>query len=141
MKRQMLVLFSLSLILLFSGAYAATINVPADYPTLHAAVAAATDGDIIMVAAGTHSLATTLYVTKPLTLQGASQATTIFDATANGGYGIQIDADNVTLSDFTMLPTSPNYPIHATFQHSPNAPHQNLTLKKYHDFRSLSHRF
>ncbi|MCK5739717.1 hypothetical protein KAH55_11065, partial [bacterium] len=103
MKRQVFVLFSLGVLVLFSAAYSATINVPADQPTLHAAVAAASSGDVILVAAGTHSLATTLYVNKPLTLQGASQATVFFDATSNAGYGIQIEADNVTLSDFTML--------------------------------------
>ena len=49
---------------------AATINVPGDYPTIQAAVAAANPGDTILVAAGTYAVSGA-NINKALTLQGA----------------------------------------------------------------------
>ncbi|MEJ8569673.1 right-handed parallel beta-helix repeat-containing protein [Elongatibacter sediminis] len=56
--------------LMFShGAYAATINVPGDHPTVQAAIDAAMSGDTVVVAAGTFT--ENLVIDVPITLQGA----------------------------------------------------------------------
>lgn len=49
------------------------IHVPADYPTIPAAITAAVDGDVIYVAAGTWT--GQLTVNKRITLRGAQYAT------------------------------------------------------------------
>ena len=70
-----------AIILFATTAFAATINVPADQPTIQAAIAAAASGDTIQVAAGTYSepiqtLAACGFepasycIDKPLTLRG-----------------------------------------------------------------------
>jgi parallel beta-helix repeat protein len=63
-----------------SAAQAATINVPADYPTIQAAINAATANDTIIVAAGTYT--EQISVNKNLTLTGADSDTTIIQAPA-----------------------------------------------------------
>lgn len=67
------------------GAQAATINVPADQPTIQAAIDASASGDIINIANGTYSedlvILNNLLVNKSgITLQGSSAANVIIDA-------------------------------------------------------------
>ena len=58
--------------------HAATINVPADIPTIQAAITAAVPGDTILVAAGTYP--EQLFISKNLTISGAGSASTIIQA-------------------------------------------------------------
>jgi hypothetical protein len=59
---------------------AATINVPGDYPTIQAAVDAASPGDTIYVAAGTYD--EQVVINKRLTLQGAGTTTIVKPSSA-----------------------------------------------------------
>jgi hypothetical protein len=67
-------------VFLAGAVQAATINVPADYATIQAAVNSATPGDTINVAAGTYP--ERLTVNKPLTLTGAGRESSFIDATS-----------------------------------------------------------
>lgn len=85
-----------------------TINVPANYSTIQAAVNAANSGDTINVAAGAYNESQIL-INKPLTLQGAGYATTIIDGggTSTGGLvKITASSGTVTLSGFTIQNTN-----------------------------------
>ena len=60
-------------VLLVSGsAFGATKNVPSDYPTLEAAIAAAEDNDEIVISTGTHVVAAEITIARPLTIRGAT---------------------------------------------------------------------
>ena len=75
------------------------IRVPKDYPTIQAAVDAASSGDTIQVAAGIYYEHVT--VDKSLTLLGEDSTTTIID----GGWAgtvVTVTADNVNISGFTI---------------------------------------
>jgi filamentous hemagglutinin family protein len=67
-------------------------------------------GGRVQVAAGSYTLGSTLQISKPLTLAGAGEASTTFDASAmSAGYGLQVSADDVTLRDFTLFGPSAFY--------------------------------
>lgn len=99
-------------LLVHPSAWAATINVPADEPTIQDAVDAALPGDTIQVAAGTY--AEDLTIDKPLTLLGPNAGTagngvrvaeaTIVPATNDAVYGvvISVGASNVTIDGFNL---------------------------------------
>ena len=95
------------MLLIVSGAWATTYNVPGDYGTIQAAINAATDGDIINVAAGTY--VENLIIAKDLTVQGAGVGVTIIDANASPGRGIESEPANfapgwdIVLEDFTLI--------------------------------------
>jgi filamentous hemagglutinin family protein len=59
-------------------------------------------GGFVDIAAGTYTPTATLKVNKSLTLRGAGQASTFIDSRAVIGYGMQVTADKVALSDFTI---------------------------------------
>ena len=82
---------------------ARTIRVPADYPTIKAAVINAITSDIIQVDSGTYyenniNIESTITA---LTIAGANPATTIIDGMGNGSI-IDIDGTNVQISGFTF---------------------------------------
>ncbi len=88
------------------SASAAKIHVPADYPTIQAAVTAAGAGDIILVSAGTYS-ESQIVIAKPLMVLGAGADVTIVDGGSVSGLPdvglVRITAGgNVTLSGFTL---------------------------------------
>lgn len=85
-------------------AHAATINVPADYATIQAAVNAALPGDTINVAAGTYGQVTIPSGKNGLQLLGAGQANTIIEV-ADNTYGIQVGSQSVTISGFWIRKT------------------------------------
>ncbi|OGN00771.1 MAG: hypothetical protein A3G51_03520 [Candidatus Yanofskybacteria bacterium RIFCSPLOWO2_12_FULL_43_11b] len=88
-------------------ASAATINVPADYSTIQAAIDAASNGDTISVAAGTYSVpdyANRIIINKELHILGVSSATSIIECdasitTATSGACVTVQADNVTIEN------------------------------------------
>jgi hypothetical protein len=87
-------------------AFAASVSVcqtGCDYSTVQAAIAGAQAGDIITLADGTYALTSTLTIDKSLTLEGASEAGTIIDATGvTSGYGVHTNVDNVTIENLTI---------------------------------------
>ncbi len=93
--------------MLTSGvAYAQTNrDVPANFPTIQAAINAADPGDVVRVSAGTYNLSSTLVINKSLTLQGPGGAFNINQTSPDAnqavltGKGIRIN-DNV--SDVTI---------------------------------------
>ncbi len=104
-----LVLVGIVTIIAMAGnAKGATINVPADYPTIQAAINAASNGDTIIVAAGTYT--ETIDIAKPLTIEGESLSGVIIDASAFSDYGIDVTSNDVTLKNFTLIgPPSATY--------------------------------
>ncbi len=110
---------------------AATINVPADYATIEAALAAAAPGDDIQIADGTYNLTGTLTINQALTLNGQSEGGVTINIPAAGGYGISVNASNVILSNFTLAAnaTNNNYPIHASGTTNPPNGWDYLTIQ------------
>jgi len=102
--------FALALLLVFAtSASAATINVPGDQPTIAAGLAAASPGDIVLVAPGTYVIGSTLNAsTSNVTLRG-SGATSVIQVASGVGYLMQITGANFTLRDFKIQKTdTPN---------------------------------
>jgi parallel beta-helix repeat protein len=80
-----------------------TIIVPDDYPTIQAAINAASVGDTVYVRDGTYQ--EDLDISKSITLMGESNQNTMIEVypTSSGGRGISITADNVILENFNIL--------------------------------------
>jgi hypothetical protein len=83
-------------------AFASVINVPADQPTIAAAIAAAAAGDTIKLAPGTYT--EQIVVDKPLTIKGTDRDSTIITCgTEDGEVAITGNAD-LTLEYLTVGP-------------------------------------
>lgn len=110
-----------SMVILPSKVYAGTINVPANYPTIQAAIDAANPGDTINVAAGTYTPTSTIIVNKnglklfgpqadvdPRPSYGSSRtpgpaAEAVIDGTTGElAIIIKIDAGNVVINGFEV---------------------------------------
>jgi parallel beta-helix repeat protein len=83
-----------------------TIVVPDDYPTIRYAINNANSGDTVYVKEGTYS--GTIYITKSITLQGASGKTVINDWVIDGKAAILITSNNVTVKGMTIDNPSSN---------------------------------
>lgn len=70
-----------------------------DFNEIDLAVASAIDGDTVLVAAGTYDVST---IYKAITLTGENKATTIIDATGHQSGLLFLNADNSTVSGFTI---------------------------------------
>ena len=86
------------------GVSAATINVPTDYATIQGAVDAATDGDVINVAAGTYTGA---IVDKEVTINGIGASINAGVPYKSGSglttaFRFDENADGAQLTDFTI---------------------------------------
>jgi parallel beta-helix repeat protein len=79
-------------------AKAGTIVVPDNYPTIQAAINAASSGDTIYVKVGTYH--ENVFVNKAVSIVGENKNTTIIDGGKSNT--ITVKADNVTISDFTI---------------------------------------
>ncbi len=110
---------------------ATTINVPANYATIEAALAVAVTGDDIQVANGDYYPVSSLVINQGITLNGASEGGVIVYIPTAGGYGISVNAPNVVLSNFTLVAntTNENYPIHASGTSNPPLGWDYLTIQ------------
>jgi hypothetical protein len=71
------------LLLLFSFSFATTINVPADQSTIQAGIDAVSDGDTVLVSAGSY-VENINFNGKNIVVQGEDRETTIIDGNQNG---------------------------------------------------------
>jgi hypothetical protein len=72
--------------------------------TISYALTQASAGDLIQVANGTYNLGTSTFnVSKEITIVGESEAGVVIDASGIDGYGIFVDASNVTIEDLTLI--------------------------------------
>jgi parallel beta-helix repeat protein len=100
-----LLFITATLPLFFCGAVdAATISVPDDYPTIQAAINAASPGDTVYVRAGTYD--GKIVVNKSVSLIGESQATTILKNTdrssIDAGNVVEVRANGALVANFTI---------------------------------------
>jgi regulator of RNase E activity RraA len=88
---------------------AATINVPADQPTIQAAINAANPGDVIQVAPNTYVIpsGTTINVNKWVTIDGGSSSTTKLQ-TSGTAFLFLVTAPNAAIKNFEIEKTDDN---------------------------------
>ncbi len=72
------------------------------YTSIEAAVNDAGSGDIILIANGTHTLASTLNIDTSITIIGESEAGVVIDGQLLDSYGVLVTANNVSLSNLTI---------------------------------------
>ena len=97
-------------LLVAQGAYAATINVPADYTSIQLAYDNAASGDTIVVAPGTYTQNPNFALGKTVTITGAGIGlTTVRPFSLLGCTTFKVDSifrvaatDNISLSDMTI---------------------------------------
>jgi Right handed beta helix region/Phospholipase_D-nuclease N-terminal len=80
--------------------FAHVIQVPADKPTIQAAVDAAQSGDLILVAPGTYPEAVKV-CTADLTIRGEDRNLTVLDGKSKLANGFTVLADNVVIENMT----------------------------------------
>jgi hypothetical protein len=109
------------------------------YTDIQSAIPRVAEGGKINVANGSYIPGSTLNILKTLTIVGETETGVIIDASGHGaGYGILVKADNVSLSNFTLLPPivsgsvgtsgGGGFPIHASYNSVGPAPYNNLAL-------------
>ncbi len=81
-------------------AFARTLRVPADYPTIQAAVDAAQSGDLVLVSPGVYHEAVRIK-TPGITLRGLDRNTTILDGQSQMPNAITATADGVIVENLT----------------------------------------
>lgn len=77
----------------------AVIRVPADYPTIAAAVAATTTGDSVSIDSGSFAAAN-IPINASITIRGAGSSNTVISLAGNTGF--RIEANNVAIQDLTL---------------------------------------
>jgi hypothetical protein len=102
--RRLLAVLALGTSLLLQPAVASadqhTLHVPTDFPTLEAALAAATKGDVIVLAAGTYDGDVTVPEGKGgITIRGTDRNAVVFDGGGIRHNALEIEADGVTLEN------------------------------------------
>ena len=75
---------------------------PTPISTVQGGVSAVVNGGQVFVADGLYTFTSTLNIDKSLSLIGESMNGVIFDGTAINGYGMEVNADDVTLANFTF---------------------------------------
>jgi parallel beta-helix repeat protein len=77
-------------------------NGPGNYTTIQDAIDAASEGDTVYVYDYSSPYNESVSISKSLTIQGENKHTTIIDRGQNSGKGFSIEADNVTITGFTI---------------------------------------
>jgi parallel beta-helix repeat protein len=96
---------------LHAAAEPTVLRVPADYPTLAAAVDAAAPGDTVALSAGKHEQPAQLLVAKPLRIQGEAADTTFIQTTLAKDELIKVDkVDGFAIEKVTVEYTGPPPP-------------------------------
>ncbi len=78
-----------------------TIAVPADYPTVQAAVDASATGDLVLVSPGTYAEAV-IVRTPGIVIRGLDRNTVVFDGGDELVNGFQVSADGVAIENLTV---------------------------------------
>jgi len=88
------------------SAHAVVRNVPGSYPTIAAGLAAASSGDVVLVAPGTYVISSTMTVsTTNVTLQGSGIGSTTMQVASSVGYMLILNGSGFTLRDFKIQKT------------------------------------
>ncbi len=99
--------------------------------TIQEAINATVPGATVNVPAGTFNEVLSIY--KSITLAGAGIGSTIIDASASGGYGMDVMANDVNLNNFTFIgpseTTSGHYGIKVS---GPSAPAKGTNFTIHH---------
>ena len=87
------------------------LRVPADYPTLAAAIEAAAPGDTVALAAGQYPLTAQLLITKPVQIKGEAAESTVIQTTLAKDELIKVDkVDGFRIENVTLEYAGPPQP-------------------------------